>query len=62
MIVGKQAKEVMGIPVYHYNEKKDDLHQYSIAIATSDKYVDEISEQLKKDGLTEYFVVKRYVD
>lgn len=54
----KKGKEMMGIPVYHYDDKKDDLYKYSVAIATSEKYIDEISEQLKKDGLTECFAVK----
>jgi len=54
----KTGTEFMGIPVYYYNDKKSELDQYSIAIATSDKYIGEISEQLKKAGLTKYFVVK----
>ena len=32
----KTGTEFMGIPVYYYNDKKSELDQYSIAIATSD--------------------------
>lgn len=48
----KKGKSIEKIPVYLYSEKKQELVNQNIVIATSSKYCTEIQEQLYKDGIS----------
>lgn len=58
----KSGTEVKGIAVKLFSECVDELKQYKVVIAVSNRYLPEIEAQLRANGITEYdtyFNVKR---
>ncbi len=50
----KQKTDIDGIPVYSYSEKKQELHKYKIMITVSERYIDQVADQLRRDGISEF--------
>lgn len=55
--IKKSGTYLRGIPVYHFDEKKDLGAKYKIVIAVSDKYYCQIAEQLDYEGFHNYISV-----
>lgn len=47
------------IPIFSYEDKKYELINYEIVISVSEKYTNEIEEQLSKDGFNNYILLRK---
>lgn len=50
----KNGTKLEGIDIYAYDLKKNELQEYKIIIAVSEKYQNQIENQLKNDGFDNY--------